>query len=70
MGSDDILESNMIDIVEDMLSASKSEDTITINKVDWDLTNKSKINDLVSRIKNLTPSDKRKLEKLLSDAKS
>ena len=66
--SDGVMEGNMTKMVEKMLN--KKDDEISVKKVDWDLSKKAHIEDLISKIKDLEPEAKKKLEKLLSDAKS
>jgi len=65
----DELEENMTKMVEKMLT-KKDKEELKLSKVDLDLTKKGHIDDLISKIKELDPEAKKKLEKLLSDAKS
>lgn len=69
IGLSEDLEENMTKMVEKMLT-KKEKDDLSVKKVDYDLSKKAKIDDLVDKIKGLNPEDKEKLEKLLSDAKS
>ena len=62
------LEENMTKMVEKMLT--KKDDEISVKKLDLDLSKKAHIDDLISKVKDLDPEGKKKLEKLLSDAKS
>ena len=63
------LEENMKDMVEAILSADNGDKDFVKKGGDNDMTDKTKLDDLVSKIKDLSPEDKEKLGKLLSDAK-
>jgi len=62
------LEENMKDMVEAILSSDDNKDIVK-KKDDKDISDKVEMDDLVSRIKDLTSDEKEKLGKLLSDAK-
>jgi hypothetical protein len=63
------LEENMRDMVEAILDSSDDNKDIVKKKDDKDISDKVALDDLVSRIKELSPEEKEKLGKLLSDAK-
>lgn len=69
VGVSEGLEEAMTKMVEKMLT-KKDKENMSISKVDLDLSKKAIIDDLISKIKDLDPDAKKKLEKLLSDAES
>jgi len=68
VAEDTQLEENMKDMVEAILDNDESKDIVAKNG-DNDISDKVALEDLVSRIKDLSPEEAKKLEKLLSDAK-
>jgi len=67
--SSEALEESMTGMVEDMLT-KKEKKTFLKKSKDSELTDKTELYDLMDRIEDLNPEDMKKLEKLLSDAKS
>lgn len=67
--NDEVLEENMTGMVEDILTKKEMKNLLDKSD-DKELTDKTNLSDLIAKIKELNPEDKKKLEKLLSDAKS